>query len=182
MIGIGVICSVEITVCSDYQHLVFPLENTKAFASAVVIETQHVLVKPHLAPAKRACAFLHKRNVADSVFCYEISERFLPLYVKFREIHHDLKRTWSAACGVWLILKFHFHYFCLAVRIDRKPFYLGTLQPFGQVVFFFAGQTGDAATLLIIESFLAVAVYDIIDSALVPFLEDPDVFYLFSDI
>ena len=73
------------------EHLVVGVELAKVVATSVVVETEHIVVKPHFATTERAGAFLFERDTMDFVLGDKVTQCVFALDVEFGKIEVKLQ-------------------------------------------------------------------------------------------
>ena len=149
-----------VAIFENDEHLVVAKELTEREAASVVVEAEHVGVKPHFASAECRSAVLLERDAVYFILGDEISARLLALDGELREIHIELQHLQAE-----FRLEGNLQHFSLAIGVGCEPENLRAGLALREVVFLVAGQACYGEALHIYYAALAVLIEDIVDGA-----------------
>ena len=169
-VGVG---GVVLAIAENDQHAVGAAKLTEQLSALVVVKSAHGIVKPHLAASEGAHAVALEVDAVDGILGYDITLRHAPLDGEVGKIDVEGQSLYLLR---WL--ESDMHHLGLAVGVTREIDHLAAGSALGDVILAVAGDAGDEETLHHVGTLLAVAVDDIVDSALVVFLKHRHMHYL----
>ena len=161
---------VIIAVAGNDQYTVVALELAQVRTLSVVVDAQDVRVEPHLASAQRGRPFRAQRDGLDLVLGEHISPGIAALNRQFGEVHGEI-----VLLEVRSGFELHAHFFRLSIGVGGEIYHLRVRFALSEVVLLVASHGCDKKAFPVVgPAFFAIAIYGVVDSALVVLLENSD--------